>query len=44
MYCAQSKFDDATKEMKLSMAAAPDDQKVYLDGLVKQLEAKQNIN
>ena len=44
MYCAQSKFDDAAKEMKLSRAAAPDDQKVYLDGLVKQLEAKQNIN
>jgi DUF2911 family protein len=44
MYCAQNKFDDAAKEMKLSMVAAPDDQKVYLDGLVKQLEAKQNIN
>jgi hypothetical protein len=44
MYCAQNKFDDAAKEMKLSMAAAPGDQKVYLDGLVKQLEAKQNIN
>lgn len=44
MYSAQSKFDDATKEMKVSMAAAPDDQKVYLDGLVKQLEAKQDIN
>src|ERR1035441_6740570 len=29
MYCAQSKFDDATKEMKLAMAAAPDDQKSY---------------
>jgi hypothetical protein len=44
MYCAQSKFDDATKEMKLAMAAAPDDQKSYLDGLVKRLEAKQDIN
>jgi hypothetical protein len=44
MYCAQSKFDDATKEMKLSLAAAPADQKTYLDGLLKQLEAKQNIN
>jgi len=44
MYSAQSKFDDATKEMKLSLAAAPDDQKTYLDGLVKRLEAKQDIN
>lgn len=44
MYSAQSKFDDATKEMKLAMAAAPDDQKVYLDGLVKRLESKQDIN
>ena len=44
MYCAQSKFDDATKEMKLAMAAAPDDQKIYLDGLEKRLEAKQDIN
>jgi tetratricopeptide (TPR) repeat protein len=44
MYCAQGKFDDAVKEMKLAMAAAPDNQKSYLDGLVKQLEAKQDIN
>jgi tetratricopeptide (TPR) repeat protein len=44
MYCAQGKFDDATKEMKLALAAAPDNQKSYLDGLVRQLEAKQDIN
>jgi hypothetical protein len=44
MYSAQTKFDDATKEMKLAMAAAPDDQKGYLDGLIKRLEAKQDIN
>jgi hypothetical protein len=44
MYSAQSKFDDAAKEMKVSMAAAPADQKVYLDGLEKRLEAKQDIN
>ena len=44
MYSAQSKFDEATKEMKLSLAAAPNDQKTYLDGLVKRLEAKQDIN
>jgi hypothetical protein len=44
MYSAQGKFDDATKEMKLSMAAAPDNQKNYLGGLEKKLEAKQDIN
>ena len=44
MYCAQSKFDDAAKEMKVALAAAPDGQKSYLDGLVRQLEARQDIN
>jgi tetratricopeptide (TPR) repeat protein len=44
MYCAQGKFDDATKEMKVALAAAPDGQKSYLDGLVRQLEASQDIN
>src|SRR5208282_71932 len=40
MYSAQSKFDDAQKEMKVALAAAPNDQKVYVDGLEKRLEAK----
>jgi Protein of unknown function (DUF2911) len=44
MYSAQSKFDDAQKEMKVALAAAPDDQKNYVDGLEKRLEAKQDIN
>ncbi|MGA8538597.1 MAG: DUF2911 domain-containing protein, partial [Terriglobales bacterium] len=44
MYSAQAKFDDAAKEMKVSMAAAPADQQVYLGGLEKRLEAKQDIN
>ncbi len=44
MYCAQGKFDDAAKEMKLALAGAPDNQKSYVDGLVRQLEAKQDIN
>jgi hypothetical protein len=44
MYSAQGKFDDAAKEIKVALAGAPDDQKSYLDGLVKQLEAKQDIN
>jgi hypothetical protein len=44
MYSAQGKFDDAAKEMKLAMAGAPDNQHTYLDGLLKRLEAKQDIN
>jgi hypothetical protein len=44
IFCSEGKFDDAAKEMKLALAGAPDNQKSYVDGLVKQLEAKQNIN
>jgi tetratricopeptide (TPR) repeat protein len=44
MYSGQGKFDDATKEMKVAMDKAPDNQKAYLDGLVKKLESKQDIN
>ncbi|MGA8100970.1 MAG: DUF2911 domain-containing protein [Candidatus Acidiferrales bacterium] len=44
IYSSQGKFDDAVKEMKLAVAAAPDNQKVYLGGMEKQLEAKQDIN
>jgi len=44
VYSAQGKFEDAAMEMKIALLAAPDDQKSYLDGLVRQLEAKQDIN
>jgi tetratricopeptide (TPR) repeat protein len=44
IYCSQGKFDDAAKEMKIAYAGAPENQKVYVDGLVKKLEAKQDIN
>jgi tetratricopeptide (TPR) repeat protein len=44
IYSSQGKFDDGAKEMKLAMAAAPDTQKSYLDGLEKKLEARQDIN
>ena len=44
MYSAQSNFDDAQKEMKVALAAAPDNQKTYLEGLAKKLESKQDIN
>lgn len=43
-YCAEGKFDDAAREMKMAESEAPHDQKGYLHGLVQQLEAKQNIN
>ena len=44
MYCSQGKFDDAAKEMKLALAGAPENQKTYVEGLVKKLETKQDIN
>ena len=44
IYSSEGKFDDAAKEMKLALAGAPDNQKTYVDGLVKRLEAKQDIN
>ncbi len=43
-FSSQGKFDDAAKEMKMAVAAAPDNQKSYLDGMMRQLEAKQDIN
>jgi tetratricopeptide (TPR) repeat protein len=44
VYSSEGKFDDAVKEMKLSLAVAPDIQKSYLDGLEKKLESKEDIN
>ncbi|MGB9071991.1 MAG: DUF2911 domain-containing protein [Terriglobales bacterium] len=44
IYCSQGKFDDAAKEMRVALAGAPENQKSYVDGLVKRLEAKQDIN
>lgn len=44
MYCSEGKYDDAAKEMKLALASAPDNQKVYVGGLVQKLEARQDIN
>ena len=44
IYCSQGKFDDAAKEMKVALTGAPDNQKTYVDGLVKKLESKQDIN
>lgn len=44
IYSAQGDFDNAAKEMKASLDGAPDNQKVFLDPMVKKLEAKQDIN
>jgi len=44
IYCSQGKYDDAAKEMKIALSSAPDNQKVYVDGLVKKLENRQDIN
>jgi tetratricopeptide (TPR) repeat protein len=44
MYSAQGKFAEAQKEITAARTGAPDAQKGYLDGLAKQLEAKQDIN
>jgi hypothetical protein len=44
MYCGNGEFDKAAAEMKLALAGAPDNQKSYVEGLVKKLENKQDIN
>ncbi|MBV9072307.1 MAG: DUF2911 domain-containing protein [Acidobacteria bacterium] len=42
--CAQGDFDGAVKQMKLAEAGAPDAYKPAFNGLVKRLEAKEDIN
>ena len=44
VYSSEGKYDDAAKEMKIAYDKAPDNQKVYVDSLVKKLESKQDIN
>jgi tetratricopeptide (TPR) repeat protein len=44
IYSAQGDFDDAVKEMKISLAGAPDNYKIFFEPLVKKLEEKQDIN
>jgi len=41
---AQGNFAEAAKEMKASIAGAPDSQKQRLEGFLKRLEAKEDIN
>jgi tetratricopeptide (TPR) repeat protein len=42
--CARGDFEGAAKEMRIALAGAPDNQKSYVEGLVKRLEAQQDIN
>lgn len=44
IYSAQGDFEDAIKEMKLSLAGAPETQKTFPAANIKKLEAKQDIN
>lgn len=44
VYSAQGDFDNAVKEIRLSLTGAPDANKNALEGFVKRLEAKDDIN
>jgi len=44
IYSAQGDFDNALKEFKLAREGAPDNQKIFFEGGMKKLEAKQDIN
>ena len=44
MACARGDFDKAIAEMRLAVAGAPDTYKPAFEGLLKRLEAKQDIN
>lgn len=44
IYCSQSDFDNAVKEMQLAQDTAPEQAKTQVGGLVKRLQAKEDIN
>lgn len=44
IYCSQADFNSAVKEMKAAQDAAPESAKAQVGGLVKRLEAKEDIN
>ena len=44
VYSAQGDFDNAVKEVKLSLTGAPDSNKSNLENYVKRLQAKEDIN
>src|SRR5581483_6015106 len=44
IYSSQKQFDNAAKEMKLALAGAPDVAKTGIEGLIKKLQAGEDIN
>jgi hypothetical protein len=44
IYSANGDYDNALKEIKITVAGAPENQKIFFEPLVKKLEAKQDIN
>jgi len=44
IYCSQSDFDQAVKEMQLAQDGAPEQAKNQVGGLVKRLQNKEDIN
>jgi tetratricopeptide (TPR) repeat protein len=44
VYSSQGDFDNAVKEVKLSLVTAPDSNKANLEGYVKKLQNKEDIN
>ncbi|HMK28831.1 MAG TPA: DUF2911 domain-containing protein, partial [Terriglobales bacterium] len=44
VYCGQGDFNSAVKEINVALNSAPDQQKQYLQSLIKRLEAKEDIN
>ena len=42
--CGAGNYPDATKQMQLALAAAPDPAKSGVEGLIKRLQAQQDIN
>jgi len=44
IYCSQADFDNAVKEMQAAQNAAPEQAKAQVGGLVKRLQAKDDIN
>jgi tetratricopeptide (TPR) repeat protein len=44
VYSGEGKYADAVKEMKLAIPGAPEQQRPAMEGLIKRLEASQDIN
>jgi hypothetical protein len=42
--CGEGNYDEATKQMQLALAGAPDGAKSGVQNLVTKLQARQNIN